>query len=142
MQKILVIGHLGDDAKVRDVKGETVITFAIAQNKKFVNQQTGEEVSQTNWFSVSYWTQKTKVADYLKKGTQAYVEGEVSAAMYLDKQNQTQIDLRIRASKVEMLGTNQPKKETEDEQKSVQKTKKSTAKADVEQFEEEVNLPF
>jgi single-strand DNA-binding protein len=104
MQKLMIIGNLGNDAIVRNVGNDTVISFSVAVNKKIVNPDTGEEKEVSTWFSCAYWTDKTKVAQWLKKGKQVYVEGEISAEIYIDKTNDNCIDLRLRAYKIELLG--------------------------------------
>ena len=68
MLKISLIGRLGQDAMVNTVNGKTVINFSVAHSEKFKNQQ-GEDVDKTTWVSCAYWTDKSNVSNYLKKGT-------------------------------------------------------------------------
>ena len=71
MIRISVIGRLGQDATVNNVNGKTVINFSMAYSEKFKNQQ-GEDVDKTTWVSCAYWTDKTNVSNYLKKGTAGF----------------------------------------------------------------------
>ena len=66
MIRISVIGRLGQDATVNNVNEKTVINFSMAYSEKFKNQQ-GQDVDKTTWVSCAYWTDKTNVANYLKK---------------------------------------------------------------------------
>ena len=75
MIRISVIGRLGQDATVNNVNEKTVINFSMAYSEKFKNQQ-GQDVDRTTWVSCAYWTDKTNVANYLKKGTLIYMEGK------------------------------------------------------------------
>jgi len=68
MIRISVIGRLGQDATVNNVNEKTVINFSMAYSEKYKNQQ-GQDVDRTTWVSCAYWTDKTNVASYLKKGT-------------------------------------------------------------------------
>ena len=67
-----LIGRLGRDAEVKEYNGKKVIHFSVAVDTGYGDKK------QTQWVHVSKWGENTKVADYLKKGTQVYVSGEPS----------------------------------------------------------------
>lgn len=106
MIKLLVIGHLGKDATVNDVNSKTVINFTIAHSEKFKDQQ-GNQKEKTTWIECAYWTDKTAIAPYLKKGTQVYLEGIPEAGSYVNKEGQTVTQLKLRVSQVQLLGGGQ-----------------------------------
>jgi len=105
MIRISVIGRLGQDATVNNVNEKTVINFSMAYSEKFKNQQ-GQEVDKTTWVSCAYWTDKTNVANYLKKGTLIYMEGKPEAKTYLnDKTKETVAQLHARVTSLQLLSS-------------------------------------
>jgi single-strand DNA-binding protein len=105
MIKLTAIGHLGKDATVNTVSGKQVINFAVAHTEKYKNAQ-GEQVDKTIWVDCAYWTDKTAIAPYLKKGTQVYVEGQPEATTY-NKGSEIFPKLICRVSSVQLLGSKQ-----------------------------------
>ncbi len=107
MLRIATIGHLGQDATVNEVNGRKVINFSVAYSEKYKNNE-GVEVSKTTWLSCAYWTEKLNIANYLKKGTQIYVEGKPEAKVYQNQNNgQTLPQLHVRVSSIQLLGSKQ-----------------------------------
>ena len=81
MIKLQVIGNLGKDLVVNNVNGKTVINFSVAHTEKYRDAQ-GAQKERTTWVECAYWTDRTAVAPYLKKGTQVYVEGTPDVRTY------------------------------------------------------------
>jgi single-strand DNA-binding protein len=104
MIKMQVLGHLGQDATVSNVNGKTVINFSIAHTEKFKDAQ-GVQKSRTTWVDCSYWTEKTAVAPYLKKGALVFIEGQPSVRAYTNQNNQTGATLVSRVTYVQLLGS-------------------------------------
>lgn len=104
-----MIGHLGRDAEVREVGGQSVIAFTVAHSERFTDRS-GVQQDRTTWVNCSYWreTGKTAVAQYLKKGTQVYMEGIPSARAYTNNQQQLVGSLEMRVMSLELLGGKQP----------------------------------
>jgi single-strand DNA-binding protein len=71
MIKLQVIGNLGKDGVVNNVNGKNVINFSVAHTEKFKDAQ-GVQKDKTIWVECAYWTDRTGIAPYLKKGTQVY----------------------------------------------------------------------
>jgi len=106
MVKLQVIGHLGQDATVNNVNGKTVINFSVAHSEKFKNKE-GVEVNKSVWVSCAYWTDKTNVSNYLKKGTQVYVEGVPEAKTYRNQNtNEIMPQLSLRVTNIQLLSSN------------------------------------
>lgn len=103
MIKMMIIGHLGKDAIVKEVNGKSVINFSVAHSESFKNSQ-GEKVTNTTWVDCAHWTDKTAVAPYLKKGTQVYVEGTPTADTY-EREGKAVGTLRLRVLSVQLLGS-------------------------------------
>jgi len=103
MIKLQVIGHLGQDATVNNVNGKTVINFSVAHSEKFKNKE-GAEVNKSVWVSCAYWTDKTNVSLYLKKGTQIYAEGVPEAKTYRNQTtNEIVPQLSLRVTNIQLL---------------------------------------
>lgn len=106
MVKLQVIGHLGQDATVNNVNGKTVINFSVAHSEKFKNKE-GVEVNKSVWVSCAYWTDKTNVVSYLKKGTQVYAEGAPEAKTYRNQAtNEVMPQLSLRVTSIQLLSSN------------------------------------
>ena len=102
-----VIGHLGQDATVNNVNGKSVINFSVAHSEKYKNKD-GLEVNKSIWVSAAYWTDRTAIAPYLKKGTQVYLEGVPEAKTYTNKNNETLPQLNLRVVSLTLLSSNKP----------------------------------
>ena len=103
MIKLQIIGHIGNDCTTNEVNGKTVINFNVAHSEKY-KDQTGKQVEKTTWVKCAYWTDRTAVAQYLKKGKLVYVEGAPEAESYINKDNQNVANLKMRVSQVQLLG--------------------------------------
>ncbi len=105
MIKLQVIGNLGKDAVVNTVNGKTVINFNVAHTEKFKDAQ-GNQVDKTTWVDCAYWTDRTAIAPYLKKGSQVFAEGTPDVRTYTtqDGRNGASLTLRI-LSPIQLLGS-------------------------------------
>lgn len=104
MIKLQVIGNLGRDAVVNNVNGKSVINFAVAHTEKYKNAQ-GVQQDKTTWVDCAYWTDRTAVAPYLKKGTQIYVEGQPDVRNYTTKEGVPGSSLTLRVLSVQLIGS-------------------------------------
>lgn len=103
MIKLQVIGNLGKDAQVNNVNGKSVINFNVAHTERFKDAQ-GNQKDRTTWVDCSYWTDRTAVAPYLKKGTQVYVEGTPDVRTYTTADGRNGASLTLRIASVQLLG--------------------------------------
>lgn len=103
MIKLQAIGHLGRDAIVNNVNGKTVINFNVAHTEKY-RDSNGSEVQRTTWVSCAYWSDKTKVAQYLLKGSQVYVEGTPDVKTYKNSEGEMKANLTLRVNSIQLLG--------------------------------------
>ncbi len=103
MIKMQVIGNLGKDALVNNVNGKNVINFTVAHTEKFKDAQ-GNQKDRTTWVDCAYWTDRTAVAPYLKKGTQVYVEGQPDVRSYTTQDGRNGASLVLRVLSVQLLG--------------------------------------
>jgi single-strand DNA-binding protein len=138
MIKLMVIGHLGKDAEVREVNGKKVIAFSVAHSEKYRDSQ-GNQQSRTTWVRCSYWNDNTNIVPYLRTGTQIFVEGTPSVDAYISStQNQPAASLDLRVLRVELLGGN-TSSENNGKESTYNKTVERTTTPPVAQ---EDDLPF
>ncbi|MES2004772.1 MAG: single-stranded DNA-binding protein [Bacteroidota bacterium] len=104
MIKLQVIGNLGKDAMVNNVNGKNVINFTVAHTEKYKDAQ-GNQKDKTTWVDCAYWTDRTAVAPYLKKGTQVYVEGQPDVRTYTTQDGRQGASLTLRILSVQLLGS-------------------------------------
>ena len=104
MIKLQIIGHIGADCTTNEVNGKNVINFNVAHSEKYKDQQ-GSQVEKTIWVKCAYWTDRTAIAQYLKKGQLIYAEGTPEAEGYLNKDNQNAASLKMRVFQVQLLGS-------------------------------------
>jgi single-strand DNA-binding protein len=103
MIKLQVIGNLGKDCVVNNVNGKTVINFSVAHTEKFKDAQ-GVQKDKTIWVDCAWWTERTGIAPYLKKGTQVYAEGQPDIRTYQTQDGKQGASLTIRVQNVQLLG--------------------------------------
>lgn len=104
MIKLQVIGNLGKDCVVNTVNGKNVINFSVAHTEKFRDAQ-GNQKDKTIWVECAYWTDKTAIAPYLKKGTQVYADGQPDIRTYTTQDGRSGTSLSLRVLSVQLLGT-------------------------------------
>lgn len=103
MIKLQVIGNLGKDCVTNAVNGKNVINFSVAHTEKFRDAQ-GNQKDKTIWVECAYWTDRTGIAPYLRKGTQVYVEGSPEVRSYAKNDGTTGTSLTLRVQSVQLLG--------------------------------------
>ena len=112
MIKLQIIGNLGKDCIVKEVNGKNVINFSVAHTERYKDSQ-GNQKERTTWVECAYWTDKTTVSNYLKKGTLIYMEGKPEAKTYLnDKTKETVAQLHARVTSLQLLSSNKTEENT------------------------------
>jgi single-strand DNA-binding protein len=104
MIKLQIIGHLGTDCTTNEVNGKTVINFPVAHSEKYKDSQ-GNLVDKTTWVKCAYWTDRTALAQYLKKGQLVYAEGVPEAEGFLNKENKNAASLKLKVFQIQLLGS-------------------------------------
>jgi single-strand DNA-binding protein len=105
MQKVILIGNIGNDCTVKDINGKKAINFSIAHTDKF-KDSSGVQTERTTWWDCGIWKkegQSTELAKYLQKGTKVYIEGSPTFEMYNDKQGKPKIACRVNVLSLELL---------------------------------------
>lgn len=104
MQKVLLIGNLGQDPSSRYFQdGTAVCNFSVATSEKWTDKASGEKKEKTEWHRVTAFRKLAEIcSQYLKKGSKVYVEGKLQTRSY-DKDGQTVYVTEIIADTVQML---------------------------------------
>ena len=86
VNKAILLGNLGKDPEIRRLDdGRAVANFSIATSESYKNKA-GERVTNTEWHNIVLWSPLADIAEnYLKKGSQVYIEGKISNRSYEDK---------------------------------------------------------
>ncbi|AAZ96391.1 Single-strand binding protein [Thiobacillus denitrificans ATCC 25259] len=106
VNKVILVGNLGRDPEMRYLpSGEAVANLAIATTDKY-KDKSGQMVEQTEWHRVSFFGRTAEVCgQYLKKGSQVYVEGSIRTRKYTDKEGVEKYATEIRGDRMQMLGS-------------------------------------
>ena len=105
MNKIIVIGNLGNDPEMRYTpNGQSVTSFNIASNRRYRTAD-GEQREETEWFRCSAFGRLGETCNqYLTRGQQVYVEGRLRGRSYTDRDGQPRYSLDITVTEMQMLG--------------------------------------
>jgi single-strand DNA-binding protein len=104
MIKLQVIGNLGKDCITNNVNGKTVMNFTVAHTERFRDAQ-GNQKDKTIWVDCAYWSDRTGIAPYLRKGTQVYVEGNPEIRTFTKQDGTYGASLTLRVQTIQLLGS-------------------------------------
>jgi single-strand DNA-binding protein len=106
INKVILIGNLGRDPEVRYMpSGDAVANITIATTETWKDKG-GEKQEQTEWHRVAMFGKTAEIAgEYLKKGSQVYIEGKLQTRKWTDKEGQERYTTEIRADRMQMLGS-------------------------------------
>lgn len=106
MNKVILIGNLGADPETRAMpSGTTVANLRIATSESWRDKQTGEQQERTEWHRVALFGRLAEIAgEYLKKGSQVYIEGSLRTRKWQDKQGNDRYSTEIVGNELQMLG--------------------------------------
>ena len=106
INKVILVGNLGADPETRAMpSGTTVANLRIATSESWRDKQSGEQQERTEWHRVALFGRLGEIAaEYLKKGSQVYIEGSLRTRKWQDKQGNERYSTEIVASDMQMLG--------------------------------------
>jgi single-strand DNA-binding protein len=106
VNKVILVGNLGQDPESRTTPGGTTVTnIRIATSESWKDKTTGEMKEQTEWHGIVLWNRLGEIAaEYLKKGSQVYIEGRLQTRKWQDKQGNDRYTTEVVASEMQMLG--------------------------------------
>lgn len=107
VNKVIVVGNLGADPETRFLpSGEAVTNIRVATTDKWKDKASGEQKELTEWHRISFFGRLAEVAgEYLKKGSQVYVEGSLRTRKWQDKDGSDRYSTEIKADVMQMLGS-------------------------------------
>lgn len=107
INKVILVGNLGKDPEIRySASGAAIANITIATSDSWKDKQTGEKQERTEWHRVVFFNRLAEVVgEYLKKGSQVYVEGRLQTRKWQDKEGQDRYTTEIVASEMQMLGS-------------------------------------
>ena len=106
INKVILVGNLGQDPDTKAMpSGMTVCNIRIATSESWKDKTSGEMKEQTEWHSVAMFGRLAEIAgEYLRKGSQVYVEGSLRTDKYTDKEGIERFSTDIIANEMQMLG--------------------------------------
>jgi single-strand DNA-binding protein len=106
INKVILIGNLGADPETRAMpSGTTVANLRVATSESWRDKQTGEQQERTEWHRVALFGRLAEVAgEYLRKGSQVYIEGSLRTRKWQDKQGNERYSTEIVGNELQMLG--------------------------------------
>lgn len=106
INKVILVGNLGNDPDVRYTAGGAAVSnISIATSESWKDKESGEMQEKTEWHRVVFFGKLAEiVAEYLKKGSQVYVEGRLQTRKWQDKEGNDKYTTEIVASEMQMLG--------------------------------------
>lgn len=106
LNKVTLIGNLGKDPETRFApSGDAICNLTIATSEQWKDKATGEKKEQTEWHRVVMFSRLAEIAQqYLRKGSQVYIEGRLQTRKWTDKDGQDRYTTEIRADEMKMLG--------------------------------------
>jgi len=104
-ERTIVVGNLGNDPEMRYTpNGKAVANFSVAVNRKYAGKD-GQTHEKTKWFRVTAWDKLAETCNqYLHKGRQVLVAGEVQASAYANQAGEPAASLELTAREVQFLG--------------------------------------
>jgi single-strand DNA-binding protein len=106
INKVILIGHLGADPETRAMpSGMSVANLRLATTENWKDKQSGEQQERTEWHNVALFGRLGEIAaEYLRKGSQVYIEGRLRTRKWQDKEGRDRYTTEIIGNEMQMLG--------------------------------------
>lgn len=106
VNKVVIVGNLGRDPETRyTTGGEAICNFSVATTDKWKDKASGEQKEATEWHNISAFGKLAEICgQYLKKGSQVFIEGKLRTRKYTDKDGIEKYATSINADQMQMLG--------------------------------------
>ncbi len=107
VNKAIILGSLGQDPDIRyTAGGAAVANISIATNEQWKDKESGEMQERTEWHRVVFFGRLAEiVGEYLRKGSQVYIEGRIQTRKWQDKEGKDRYTTEIVANEMQMLGS-------------------------------------
>ncbi len=106
VNKVILVGNLGQDPEIKYMpSGQAVCNISIATTESWNDKTSGEKVEKTEWHRVVFFRRLAEIAgEYLRKGSQVYVEGRLQTRKWQDQSGNDRYTTEIVANEMQMLG--------------------------------------
>lgn len=106
VNKVILVGNLGADPETRYTQGgDAICNIRLATTDSYKDKNSGEKKEITEWHRVVFYRKLAEIAgQYLKKGSQVYLEGKIKTRKWQDKDGQDRYTTEIEATEMQMLG--------------------------------------
>ena len=139
LNKVILIGHLGDDVKIHNFEGGGCIgRFPLATNETYLNKQTNEKVTNTEWHNIVVRNKAAEICEkYLSKGDKVYVEGRIKTRKWQDDKGVDRYSTEINCQEFTFLNTKNEMSSSSPNTETKAAIQSNTSSADVND-----DLPF
>lgn len=140
LNKVMLIGHLGDDVKMHYFDEKNCIgRFPLATNETYISKQTNERVTNTEWHNIVVRNKAAEICEkYLSKGDKVYIEGRIKTRKWTDDKGIERYSTEIHCTDFTFLTT----KSESQENHSNQGQSSITPNKNIEEPEQNDDLPF
>ncbi|MFV0541083.1 MAG: single-stranded DNA-binding protein [Aestuariibaculum sp.] len=145
LNKVMLIGHLGDEVKMHYFEGGGCIgRFPLATNETYTNRQTNERVTNTEWHNIVVRNKAAEICEkYLSKGDRVYIEGRLKTRKWQDESGNERYSTEIQCTDFTFLTTKKESgQSTENTAVTNQPTASKTESVNEQTSTEEDDLPF
>ena len=106
INKVILVGTLGADPDTRYTPSNAAVTnLSLATNESWKDKQSGEQKEKTEWHRIVMFNRLAEIAsEYLRKGSQIYIEGKIQTRKWEDKEGKDRWTTEIVANEMQMLG--------------------------------------
>ena len=107
INKVILVGNLGADPETRYMpSGGAVTNIRIATSESWKDKQSGDQQERTEWHSIAFFGRLAEISgEYLRKGSQVYVEGKLRTRKWQDKSGNDRYTTEVIANEMQMLGS-------------------------------------
>ena len=138
LNKVMLIGHLGDDIKMHYFEGGGCVgRFSLATNETYTDKSSGEKVTNTDWHNILVRNKAAEICQkYLAKGDKVYLEGRLKTRKWTAENGQERYTTEVNVDEFTFLNTGKGK------QDSIQESPSSNLDQDSKDLPTEDDLPF
>jgi single-strand DNA-binding protein len=139
LNKVMLIGHLGDEVKMHYFEGGNCIgRFPIATNDSYTNKSTGERITTTEWHNLVVRNKLAEICEkYLSKGDKIYIEGRLKTRQWQDDSGNKRYTTEIQVLELKFLSTKKVENTSPKDSSSTEQKTSTDKKA-----ENDDDLPF
>lgn len=132
LNKVMLIGHLGDDVKLHHFENGGIIgRFPLATNESYIKKDTNEKVNQTEWHNIIVRNKQAETLEkYIKKGDQIYVEGKLKTRKWQDDSGTDKYSTEVHVFSFTFLSVNSNSTQNTQQNESSPKEKSGNSYSD------------